>query len=207
MVKTYCWLSNAALEYCKDILIKNGIAPICADMGIAYDIDCEIRKDSEDKNTIFEKHFAPDAQTVYWDEPYTTNDIDVHNYISDHQNSLITGDTCFRFMDKLIADGVQNITYTAYREHLFRITLPKWLFGGGLNIVTWRNQIPTWEKMKTKYGSKFNYCWIHIEQIDDYPRLIKWCRDNSKKIMLCGDDKISPGKSMWYLSSFVRMLE
>lgn len=119
---------------------------------------------------------------------------------------VVMGESSTEHIDRLVKCGVKNITFTSYGWHLFRIF--------GLNIrMPFTSQLRTWEYLEKKYGSnrpspfywynpetnvlsepimydcKFNHCWIMLDQIKHFPKLIKWCKDHNKTIGLVAPDK------------------
>lgn len=141
------------------------------------------------------------AMSYYFDEVHTFGDFEKYKYQIVAPNT-IWGDTAICFIKKLIKAGAQSITYTAYKQHLFRIF--------GVNIINpFRNQIPTWEKLMKKYPREFNFAWIHIEQVKDFKKLINWCKLNRiERVGICSSiESLSVDEHYTNLKEFEKILK
>lgn len=131
-----------------------------------------------------------------------------------------------RFADKELVDEANpnllhnyddykcKVTYSAYRQFLFAIPLPKFMsswFGLATQIRIFNpyaNQIKTWEKLNKRYGDRFDSCWIHVKSNkNDFKELIDWCKLHNKKIMLyAGDSDITYDELIDGLIKFIKYL-
>jgi len=213
-MQIYFWAQKEHLEdeQIRMLMEKYDIQPfIRYDSPISYDMAHKIAG-----TTIADGREFPNvkAMTYYFDEVFTNGDFGRYNqhlkkWISHPtkpkwfiMQPTIWGDTAICFIKKLIKAGAQSITYTAYKQHLFRIF--------GVNIINpFRNQIPTWEKLMKKYPREFNFAWIHIEQVKDFKKLINWCKLNRiERVGICSSiESLSVDEHYTNLKEFEKILK
>jgi hypothetical protein len=126
----------------------------------------------------------PECNTYYADECYTTMTLEQRQYVLDIQKEypdrLILSEIPSEFF-KLLDDGKTRFVYSSYRKFLFRIFSINFscLFGDQESSVKWLIEM---------FPGRVPFIWIAIWQVNDFPSLIKFARENRLDIWIyCGN--------------------
>ena len=219
-----CWLPTISYNLLEEygmktvhLLLENKIAPLL---------------DSSYSKAIWEDLGKPDTlryitygeetkQTLYWDEPISSEEIGVLNEKGFTLINGTIGETSTETIQQLIDAGCKNITYTAYGWHLFRIA--------EVNIrMPFTSQLNTWKKLERLYGkreseffwynektrehtpimheSKFTFCWIMLNQDRHWKKLLEWATSHNKIIGIVAPDSKQNNPEWIYkqLQSFIK---
>ena len=101
----------------------------------------------------------------------------------------MVGESSLEDIAELDRRGVNQLTFTAYREHIKRVcikiplTSKRYCFNIRNPFST--SQIPTLNKLKELYPKKFNYFFVNLlSNRGKYKELIEWGIDNNKDLLL-----------------------
>jgi len=225
-INTIIWIAQRFYQNQEiaDLLVKHNICPLL-DSSCAVAIWERLGKPDAIRHYSYAPNFEP--KPVYL-QPYMDECISVKDYSHDdiaemikYLPDLMIGETSTETIAELVDAGCKSITYTSYGWHLFRIF--------GLNIrMPFSTQLNTWKKLEKLYGSgnaiswgglfteveqssKFNFCWIMLDQVTDFGKLIKWCKDHSKTIGLVApvrwNEKMSCEEMKAKLDAFIKAIK
>jgi len=122
---------------------------------------------------------------VYSDEPISNPNFDniyLKGIIDKYPNAII-GELEKDIMLEL-AKKYPNIslTYTAYKDLLFKICSKRF-------YKWWGNQLETWKWMNKEFGNRFNVVWINFNQMND-KKLFKWAKMHNKEIWIYVEENL-----------------
>ena len=196
-----CWLPESFYrnEECKQLLIENNIVPLLDSRHSK-----EIWEAQGKPYTLRELFYQADVPT-YKDEPFSVKDgEDSEEWVRqtvEKYPDVTMGESSTEDIARLIKCGVKSVTFTSWGWHLFRIF--------GLNIrMPFTTQLNTWKKLEKLYGigtlsefmnekvirfsireSKFTFCWIMLDQVKSFKKLVQWCITHNKTIGLVAPNR------------------
>ena len=155
----------------------------------------------------------PEIKKFYIDEPKTTtyngrscwftNDVPLQLLFNRPENYLF-GEPSILVLENYKHLTCQ-VTYSSYRKYWLWVEK---LFGW--RIPRYGNQIWAWKKLMILYGylpTRFNHCWINLQlNKNHFPKLIKWCEDHQKTIMLYCEWEVSEEDFLRQLQEFTKHL-
>lgn len=228
-----CWLPECAYRDVdtKKLLINNNIAPL---LDSSFSTAIWEAQGKPDWVLRYASYGSEVGLQPYLDELISTGKQSELDWFITHLPNLVIGETSLETIQQLVDAGCKNITYTCYGWHLFRIAginirmpftsqLNTWEYlERKYNCIDWDEVANPIEKRRNgKYHQLgdddwfekedneklFNFCWIMLDQVKSFKKLIQWCKDYNKTIGLVAPDSKQNNPQWIYkqLTKFIKV--